>query len=174
MQNRNPAPQSSNSIVDVLSMLELEEENTSSDDDELPDRCCASSMSSAGWTQHVEEDSTSKHHVSFSTVDVREYAVTIGDHPYCSSGVPLALDWSVTTFHSVDLAAFEDNHPPRRTRAELVRPWEERRELYLDDTPELRRAQRIRQRRRCREQNYGQAFFATISTTTPAAAAMKL
>jgi hypothetical protein len=31
--------------------------------------------------------------ISFSQVQIREYAVTIGDHPMCSDGMPLSLDW---------------------------------------------------------------------------------
>jgi hypothetical protein len=32
-------------------------------------------------------------HVRFSTVEIREYAVIVGDHPCCSAGLPLSLDW---------------------------------------------------------------------------------
>lgn len=31
--------------------------------------------------------------VSFSNVEVREYSVTIGDHPFCRDGLPITLDW---------------------------------------------------------------------------------
>ena len=31
--------------------------------------------------------------VSFSKIEVREYSVTVGDHPLCRDGLPLQLDW---------------------------------------------------------------------------------
>jgi hypothetical protein len=31
--------------------------------------------------------------VSFSTVEVREYSLTVGDHPFCRDGLPITLDW---------------------------------------------------------------------------------
>jgi hypothetical protein len=32
-------------------------------------------------------------HVRFSTVEIREYDMIVGDHPCCSAGLPLSLDW---------------------------------------------------------------------------------
>jgi hypothetical protein len=31
--------------------------------------------------------------VSFKSVEVREYSITVGDHPLCYDGLPLTLDW---------------------------------------------------------------------------------
>jgi hypothetical protein len=31
--------------------------------------------------------------VSFKNVEVREYSITVGDHPMCYDGLPLTLDW---------------------------------------------------------------------------------
>jgi hypothetical protein len=31
--------------------------------------------------------------VSFSTIETREYNITVGDHPLCRDGLPLQLDW---------------------------------------------------------------------------------
>lgn len=31
--------------------------------------------------------------VSFKNVEVREYSITVGDHPLCYDGLPLTLDW---------------------------------------------------------------------------------
>ena len=161
-------PSSSTSIEQVLSLLELEH-----DDETMPDRCCASSAgSSVGGDETCCFDNSSnslllspKEHckqVSFSTVQVREYAVTVGDHPCCQSGVPLALDWTVVVSRpQVSLDVFEQEHGQRRSRGELLLTWEERKELYLDDTPEVRRQTRTRQRQRCRDQAPSRDFFAT-------------
>jgi hypothetical protein len=37
-----------------------------------------------------------RRHVQFATVSVREHAVTIGNHPYCTGAYPLTLDWPHT------------------------------------------------------------------------------
>lgn len=34
-----------------------------------------------------------KRRVSFSKIEVREYSLTVGDHPLCQDGLPLSLDW---------------------------------------------------------------------------------
>ncbi|CAB9523298.1 expressed unknown protein [Seminavis robusta] len=33
-------------------------------------------------------------HVRFNSVELQEYAVTLGDHPFCQGHFPLTLDWS--------------------------------------------------------------------------------
>jgi hypothetical protein len=34
-----------------------------------------------------------------SRVEVREYSMTIGDHPCCNDGLPMSLDWAYATEH---------------------------------------------------------------------------
>ena len=35
-----------------------------------------------------------KRRVSFQKIEVREYSLTLGDHPLCRDGLPLQLDWA--------------------------------------------------------------------------------
>mmetsp|Transcript_38980 Transcript_38980/g.44470 ORF Transcript_38980/g.44470 Transcript_38980/m.44470 type:complete len:207 (-) Transcript_38980:123-743(-) len=39
--------------------------------------------------------------VRFGTIDVREYAVIQGDHPFCKDGLALSLDWQYRQLESV-------------------------------------------------------------------------
>ena len=42
----------------------------------------------------LKKRETPKRRVSFnSDIEVREFAVTVGDHPFCFDGLPLTLDW---------------------------------------------------------------------------------
>lgn len=47
----------------------------------------------------LPKESHKQRRISFANVMVREYAVTLGDHPYCSDGVALSLDWECTDEH---------------------------------------------------------------------------
>ena len=58
--------------------------------------------------------------VSFSDVQIRDYDVTIGDHPDCSIGPPLSLGWDFEENPSVEIDQYEINRAPRRTRRELA------------------------------------------------------
>lgn len=72
-----------------------------------------------------------KRRVSFANVQVREYAVTVGDHPFCFDGLPLTLDWE----HSED--PVEYSIEVSRERMEKYRmprrlSYEERRAKLFD------------------------------------------
>ena len=45
--------------------------------------------------------------VQFSNVEIRSYAITIGDHPCCTIGCPITLDWEYTTNDTVSLQYYE-------------------------------------------------------------------
>lgn len=77
--------------------------------------------------------------VSFAhVVEVREYAVTIGDHPLCMDGLPLTLDWE----HAEEsfVLDIDECSQERRSRYALPRrmSYNERRERLFrvrDHTP---------------------------------------
>jgi hypothetical protein len=66
--------------------------------------------------------------VKFAWVQVREYAITIGDNPFCSSGAPIALDWDYTDTDIVDVDVFEMHHKRQRhsRRRMLLSPTQRR------------------------------------------------
>jgi hypothetical protein len=45
-----------------------------------------------------------KRRVSFSKIEIREYSVTIGDHPLCQDGLPLSLDWEHSESTEVNMS----------------------------------------------------------------------
>ena len=45
--------------------------------------------------------------VSFSTIEVREFPVVIGDNPSCAMGPPLSIDWDPDCELSIDIEEFE-------------------------------------------------------------------
>mmetsp|Transcript_52327 Transcript_52327/g.61091 ORF Transcript_52327/g.61091 Transcript_52327/m.61091 type:complete len:192 (+) Transcript_52327:106-681(+) len=47
--------------------------------------------------------------VSFSTVQVRHYDVTLGDHPDCTDGPPISLDWTYDESIPVELNSYESD-----------------------------------------------------------------
>ena len=45
--------------------------------------------------------------VQFANVEIRSYAITIGDHPCCTIGCPITLDWEFTQQDTVSLVDYE-------------------------------------------------------------------
>jgi hypothetical protein len=59
--------------------------------------------------------STKKNKVRFSTVQIRRYGLTIGDHPHTEL-YPISLDWSHAETETVLLSHYESMKPPVPTR----------------------------------------------------------
>jgi hypothetical protein len=69
-----------------------------------------------------------RRHVQFAAVSVREHAVTIGNHPYCTGAYPLTLDWphtppsSSSSYHGggseyeYSIDDYEDQQEQKRAR----------------------------------------------------------
>ncbi len=58
--------------------------------------------------------------VSFTSVDVREYDLTVGDNPSCRSGPPLSLDWSYSKKYE-EPKSLDQYEIERRDRARSLR-----------------------------------------------------
>jgi hypothetical protein len=121
------------------------------------DQDCASTATAAASTtiplvrsqQHVDDDrreettrsmtqprpqhSSSSLHIRWSTVEIREYAIILGDNPSVIRGVPLTMDWTPLSSITVELEDYErlKPHPPRRPE-EMLRSASQREELLLD------------------------------------------
>jgi len=59
--------------------------------------------------------------VHFSTVQIREYDLILGDHPYCSNGVPTQLGWIHVERKAVNLDHYECLRSPKRKSASQFR-----------------------------------------------------
>ena len=57
--------------------------------------------------------------ISFSTLEVRNYDVTLGDNPGVSNGPPVSLDWTYEDSKHICLEEYESLRPPRRSKEEM-------------------------------------------------------
>ena len=67
--------------------------------------------------------------VSFTSVHVQEYSRILGDHPCCSSGLPLGLGWEVESKTSFEFEDYEKNRSRRRGRKEVRLGCEARKDI---------------------------------------------
>ena len=101
-----------------------------------------------------EQKGHHKKTVSFTSLDIRSYSVTVGDHPLCSEGYPLTLDWEYTEASPLSIDQYEAERSPRRSLSDLRTTSEERHQILAKDhglsQTELRHAQRkIHRARSC-------------------------
>lgn len=61
-----------------------------------------------------------KRNVSFSSLEIREYDITLGDNPSVRKGPPVSLSWDYKLAGSIDLEKFESNRGRRRSKEEMV------------------------------------------------------
>ena len=76
--------------------------------------------------------STTDKTVQFGSMEVREYPMMIGDHPHCSQGTPVQIDWVPERTYSCDVRLYEFMRSDRRHGRELIIPFQERARLLLD------------------------------------------
>ena len=99
--------------------------------------------SALGGTTATTSDSSApvapkqkKRGVRFRNVCIREYAITIGDNPYCSYGVPICLDWSHGEEEVIPIDFFEASNKRKRTaRRMLLNPFQRRDMLWRSGYP---------------------------------------
>mmetsp|Transcript_5861 Transcript_5861/g.8437 ORF Transcript_5861/g.8437 Transcript_5861/m.8437 type:complete len:202 (+) Transcript_5861:61-666(+) len=85
--------------------------------------------SSCNLQQHSFNSSSSS--VSFSCVEIREYDLTLGDHPSCSYGPPISLDWKYKVSCNLDIDEYELHRSPRRSLREMLLNYYCRKNLLL-------------------------------------------
>jgi len=66
-----------------------------------------------------EKPAKEKRSVQFSTIEVRDYDMILGDHPCCSYGPPITIDWDYLEYEPIDVNEYELHHPPRRALREM-------------------------------------------------------
>jgi hypothetical protein len=58
--------------------------------------------------------------VQFKDIDIREFQMTLGNHPSATSGPPVMLDWEYNPEPKMlDLETYEKAREPRRNRRQL-------------------------------------------------------
>jgi hypothetical protein len=70
--------------------------------------------------------------VQFKEVDIREFKMTLGNHPSATSGPPVMLDWDCKPpSNVVDLNTYEKARLPRRSRRQLKLSLQERHNILV-------------------------------------------
>ena len=64
---------------------------------------------------------SSRKSVQFSTVEIREYPIILGDNP-CTSGPPITIDWKHSSQTKLDLDLHRKLNPLQRHKSELAIP----------------------------------------------------
>lgn len=77
--------------------------------------------------------------VSFNKLCIREYDMTLGDHPSAVTGPPVQLSWNHKPENQVNLEEYERARQPRRNRKQLRLSYKERERVLFKEqgfTPE--------------------------------------
>lgn len=119
--------------------------STSNDDDSI-------SSSTASLSECTVQQST-----SFSTVEIRQYPITLSNNPGGGQGPPICLDWrhDEEKTQVIGLDDYEEERPPRRDEIEMYMPEYLRRWRLLErgvSMKEMRKATKdancVRQQRK--------------------------
>mmetsp|Transcript_37348 Transcript_37348/g.54606 ORF Transcript_37348/g.54606 Transcript_37348/m.54606 type:complete len:333 (+) Transcript_37348:322-1320(+) len=74
--------------------------------------------------------SQKKNRIDFKDVVIREYSITLGDHPNCSIGPPISLDWEFEEFHPLALDEYESVRGRRRNLRQMLLNYYHRKHLF--------------------------------------------
>lgn len=69
---------------------------------------------------NAKKETKPRKSLQFTTIEIRKYNRTLGDHPSCSDGPPVQLDWEYTIEPKTDIDEYEKNRLPRRSRRHLA------------------------------------------------------
>lgn len=72
--------------------------------------------------------------VKFKEVNIREFEMTLGNHPSATSGPPVMLDWDRERVSNVlDLETYEKSRQPRRNRRQLKLSLQQRHNILVKE-----------------------------------------
>ena len=80
----------------------------------------------------VPEEETPKRKVHFGSVVVRDYDMILGDHPCCSYGPPVTIDWDYLEYEPLDVNEYEFHHGPRRGLRQMCLNYYQRKRLLAN------------------------------------------
>jgi hypothetical protein len=86
-------------------------------------------MSDHSRLSNSESSSNNDRSVTFSTIEVHEHAMVLGDNPSTSHGPPVQMGWDVMESSLLSLDDYETQRPPRRGRYQLVMPGDAREDV---------------------------------------------
>jgi len=67
--------------------------------------------------------------VQFGTVLVRDYDMILGEHPCCSYGPPITIDWDYLEYKPIEVDEYEFHHGERRGLREMMLNYYARKEI---------------------------------------------
>jgi hypothetical protein len=73
------------------------------------------------------------HNVSFSKLCIREYDMTLGDHPSAVTGPPVQLSWDHKPENEIGLEEYERARQPRRNRRQLRLSYKDRERVLFKE-----------------------------------------
>lgn len=89
------------------------------------------------WTHGSKRDASFRHsdeHVQFKEVDIREFKMTLGNHPSATSGPPVMIDWNTTPAQKkMSLEDYERARQPRRNRRQLKLSLQQRHNILVKE-----------------------------------------
>ena len=117
--------------TDILHLLELEEEYPSkykplSEKSNMP-----SCLVKGAKARKTGSSTVNQRSVKFQSLHIRTYNQILGDHPCCSSGLPISLGWTYKDETKVLINDYEICRNPRRNRRQLRLNDIDRREIIL-------------------------------------------
>jgi len=89
-------------------------------------------------TQAQGKFTLEKKSVKFGTVLVRDYEIILGDHPCCSYGPPVTIDWDYHEYEPLDVDKYEfEALTSRRSLRDMMLNYYQRKHLLKDDYTEV-------------------------------------
>ena len=99
----------------------------------------------------LQSDGSSKS-VKFGNISIREFDVTVGDNPACSSGVPISLSWNYNPVHEeFPVEVFENYRDGQRCTPDELKLSERVRYQMLVDEWKVSKSKIARAERQCRQ-----------------------
>jgi len=93
-------------------------------------RPCSSALYKMGCSRRLScPKIESRRSITFGTVTIRDYEMTLGDHPDCSYGPPVQLGWNYLEYCPLDVDEYEMHHSLRRPLRNLCLNYYKRKEL---------------------------------------------
>ncbi len=70
--------------------------------------------------------------VTFDSITIRDYPMTVGDNPSVSSGPPLTIEWDHMSEITLSLDSYEESKPAPRNGREMIVPRLAREQIFRD------------------------------------------
>ena len=113
--------------------IEPPEEAEVHKDSPQPTKCCSKGIlvkkSKISSEPQETRQQPRKPKVHFGSVLVRDYDIILGDHPCCSYGPPITIDWDYLEYEALEVDVYEFHHPPRRNLREMGLNYYQRKHL---------------------------------------------